>query len=280
MPCPPGPENLPHPRLPHTTLLDNHGVLPFESRHARSISGSYNLATHLVPNGLGAGDRTCFDTAKAAARDRGYKSRTFRAVACIHDVELPRPIHHTRSAQHASVRVLVLDTSCPRTRSYAALFFGAPRFRHTPEAILNCYSYTYIDHDKALWHGSALVVLAGDTSFPPTLLLDAADERVQPLALLSERGSTFWRFSLEVQLEEKEKKVGYRISGGTLERELEHAFWVPGKDDSMRIMCVPSPTCSRVTFADIVRTGSVRVTDTTTRRTRMTLLGRSSGRTS
>lgn len=112
--------------------------------------------------------------------------------------------------------------------------------------------YTYIDHDEGIWHGTALVVLRGDDSHPPQLRLSGGEveEQPNPVALLSENGHTFWRWPIAVRLHDKEREVQYTISpdeGGegvekqeewerTLEGNDEAAFWVPGRDDSMRIM--------------------------------------------
>jgi hypothetical protein len=124
------------------------------------------------------------------------------------------------------------------------------------QLILSSYSqpsrYTYIDHDEGVWHGSALVVLRGDDSHPPQLRLSNGDmeEQPSPVVLLSEGGHTFWRWPLEVRLRDKEREVRYTISPGngtdgperkeewerSLDGNEEASFWVPGKNDSMRIM--------------------------------------------
>ena len=46
-----------------------------------------------------------------------------------------------------------------------------------------------------------------------------------------ERGLTFWRFNIEVELGSTEFKIAYRINGG-----LAIGFWVPAKGQSMNIM--------------------------------------------
>ncbi|SMQ51262.1 unnamed protein product [Zymoseptoria tritici ST99CH_3D7] len=54
---------------------------------------------------------------------------------------------------------------------------------------------------------------------------------VKAVKLHSERGHTFWRFSIEVELASKQTRVAYRINNGPAV-----AFWVPGKGDTMNIM--------------------------------------------
>lgn len=49
--------------------------------------------------------------------------------------------------------------------------------------------------------------------------------------LHAERGYTFWRFSIEVELREKEQRIAYRINRGPAT-----GFWVPAKSQSMNIM--------------------------------------------
>lgn len=49
--------------------------------------------------------------------------------------------------------------------------------------------------------------------------------------LHAERGCTFWRFSIEVELRDKEQRIAYRINRGPAT-----GFWVPAKGQSMNIM--------------------------------------------
>lgn len=49
--------------------------------------------------------------------------------------------------------------------------------------------------------------------------------------LHAERGYTFWRFSIEVELRDKEQRIAYRINRGPAT-----GFWVPAKGQSMNIM--------------------------------------------
>ena len=46
-----------------------------------------------------------------------------------------------------------------------------------------------------------------------------------------ERGVTFWRFNLEVELGEAQARIGYRINGAA-----SIGFWVPGRGQTMNTM--------------------------------------------
>lgn len=54
---------------------------------------------------------------------------------------------------------------------------------------------------------------------------------VRGYRLHSERGYTFWRFSVEVELRDEEQRIAYRINRGPAT-----GFWVPAKGQSMNIM--------------------------------------------
>lgn len=54
---------------------------------------------------------------------------------------------------------------------------------------------------------------------------------VRGYRLHAERGYTFWRFSVEVELRDKEQRIAYRINRGPAT-----GFWVPAKGQSMNIM--------------------------------------------
>jgi hypothetical protein len=53
--------------------------------------------------------------------------------------------------------------------------------------------------------------------------------------LFDERGRAFWRFTIEVEMVREEQKVEYIVSFGS-DKVLKRAFWIPGKDDSMRVV--------------------------------------------
>ena len=54
---------------------------------------------------------------------------------------------------------------------------------------------------------------------------------VKGIRLHTERGLTFWRFSIEVELGERQSRVAYRINRGPA-----IGFWVPGRGETMNIM--------------------------------------------
>lgn len=54
---------------------------------------------------------------------------------------------------------------------------------------------------------------------------------VRGYRLHAERGYTFWRFSVEIELRDKEQRIAYRINRGPAT-----GFWVPAKGQSMNIM--------------------------------------------
>ncbi|KZT54207.1 hypothetical protein CALCODRAFT_457001 [Calocera cornea HHB12733] len=101
--------------------------------------------------------------------------------------------------------------------------------------------YTWINHDTHEWHGSAFVVLRGSGSSVPSLRLTLADDAyfrqdLPGYCLLAESGHTFWRFSMTVPMSDGDRNAKYVIGGGDLEEGVEGDFWVPGREDSMRIM--------------------------------------------
>ncbi|KHN95956.1 uncharacterized protein MAM_06061 [Metarhizium album ARSEF 1941] len=54
---------------------------------------------------------------------------------------------------------------------------------------------------------------------------------VRGFRLHAERGCTFWRFNIEVELREKQQRIAYRINRGPC-----MAFWVPSRGQAMNIM--------------------------------------------
>ncbi|KAK1755081.1 hypothetical protein QBC47DRAFT_345294 [Echria macrotheca] len=54
---------------------------------------------------------------------------------------------------------------------------------------------------------------------------------VRGFRLHSERGYTFWRFNIEVELAEKQQRIAYRINRGP-----STGFWVPARGQTMNIM--------------------------------------------
>ncbi|KAL8811843.1 MAG: hypothetical protein Q9200_001486 [Gallowayella weberi] len=56
-------------------------------------------------------------------------------------------------------------------------------------------------------------------------------KQVKGARLHAERGVTFWRFSIEVELTERQQRIGYRINNSA-----SVGFWVPAKGQTMNIM--------------------------------------------
>jgi hypothetical protein len=54
---------------------------------------------------------------------------------------------------------------------------------------------------------------------------------VKGIRLHAERGVTFWRFNIKVELDEKQQRIAYRINRGA-----SVGFWVPARGQSMNIM--------------------------------------------
>ncbi len=54
---------------------------------------------------------------------------------------------------------------------------------------------------------------------------------VRGFRLHAERGVTFWRFNIEVELRDEQQRIAYRINRGP-----STGFWVPARDESMHIM--------------------------------------------
>jgi hypothetical protein len=54
---------------------------------------------------------------------------------------------------------------------------------------------------------------------------------VRGFRLHAERGCTFWRFNIEVELREREQRIAYRINRGP-----SMGFWVPPRGQSMNVM--------------------------------------------
>ncbi|KAL2155221.1 hypothetical protein VTH82DRAFT_3897 [Thermothelomyces myriococcoides] len=56
-------------------------------------------------------------------------------------------------------------------------------------------------------------------------------KEIRGFRLHTERGYTFWRFNIEIELREKQQRIAYRINRGP-----STGFWVPAKGQSMNIM--------------------------------------------
>ncbi|KAI5119330.1 hypothetical protein M0805_000560 [Coniferiporia weirii] len=97
--------------------------------------------------------------------------------------------------------------------------------------------YTHIDHTTSVWNGSIMVVVRG-TEAPGLYVNPAIDNAPVATKLLSEHDHSFWRFSVAVQLEEADLKVAYVLilASATSVSESEFQFWVPAKDETMRML--------------------------------------------
>ncbi|KAI3475345.1 hypothetical protein L1887_63279 [Cichorium endivia] len=112
---------------------------------------------------------------------------------------------------------------------------------------------------KEIWRGSVMIVTedaASEYPIPPTLRMFAQpmdlhqptqslgqeippeDEdplagqvKVSPHRLHAERGLTFWRFNIEVELGPRQTRIAYRINRGPAT-----GFWVPASGETMNIM--------------------------------------------
>ncbi|RDW75963.1 hypothetical protein BP5796_06784 [Coleophoma crateriformis] len=56
-------------------------------------------------------------------------------------------------------------------------------------------------------------------------------KEVKGIRLHAERGVTFWRFNIEIELKSTQQRIAYRINRGPAT-----GFWVPGRDQAMNIM--------------------------------------------
>jgi hypothetical protein len=108
------------------------------------------------------------------------------------------------------------------------------------------YRYTYTEYGANVWHGSVLLVVTNSRDRPPTLYLkpehfpDHAKHVTGTVIHLDDNPSgpkTFWRFSLDVPLSNSDQRVDYQIK--LFEQDVRccnASFYVPGKDESMRIL--------------------------------------------
>ena len=105
--------------------------------------------------------------------------------------------------------------------------------------------YTYIDgkDENSVWHGSLLVVVKGEDDSRPTLVLHVGDDSVgvKPLSVFQiaekDYSCTFWRFPLQVKLTNKDQRIPYELETSSHDFDKRsYSFWVPSKDESMRIL--------------------------------------------
>lgn len=99
--------------------------------------------------------------------------------------------------------------------------------------------------DQAIWNGSVLIVTK-PTTVTPRLEYGPSEARgesitVEGLKLYEDPDKAFWRFSLEVTLIDVQAQWSYsvpnvRFSSNVHGQDGRRSFFVPGNDESMRIM--------------------------------------------
>lgn len=110
--------------------------------------------------------------------------------------------------------------------------------------LINYQHMTYTGH-QATWHGSVLIVTK-PTPHTPRLEYGPSESRgevvtVEGLKLYQDPDKAFWRFSLEVPLSEEQTEWSYLVSNIRFLSDIRNKdgrrfFFVPGNDESMRIM--------------------------------------------
>lgn len=115
-----------------------------------------------------------------------------------------------------------------------------PTVTHTPESLhkkLLCgplLRYTGTDYraqPAPVWKGSVLAVTTGVGE--PVFTYEGG--RAQGAKIHDERSREFWRFMISVPLEEQERKIEYTLNFAG-HGDVVRSFWVPGRDQTMRIM--------------------------------------------
>lgn len=110
--------------------------------------------------------------------------------------------------------------------------------------LINYQHMTYAGH-QATWHGSVLIVTK-PVATTPRLEYGPAESRgenntVEGLKLYQDPEKAFWRFSLEVPLSDVQTEWSYlvhnvRFLSDVRNQDGRRFFFVPGSDESMRIM--------------------------------------------
>lgn len=98
---------------------------------------------------------------------------------------------------------------------------------------------------QATWHGTILIVTK-PTPTTPRLEYGPAESRgefitVEGMKLFQDPDKAFWRFALEVPLTETQTEWSYLVSNirfisDVRNKDGRRFFFVPGNDESMRIM--------------------------------------------
>lgn len=93
-----------------------------------------------------------------------------------------------------------------------------------------------IEDDSGLFEESPTVINDASNKTPTRKRYRDGEQlgrfrEVKGVRLHAERGVTFWRFNLEVELGSQQARVAYRINNGPAT-----GFWVPGKGETMNMM--------------------------------------------
>lgn len=80
-------------------------------------------------------------------------------------------------------------------------------------------------------HGVTARSSAGQTKAGRRSSQKSGEGRVKAARLHAERGVTFWRFNIEVELTERQQRIGYRIN-----KSASVGFWVPARGQTMNMM--------------------------------------------
>ncbi|TGZ78806.1 hypothetical protein EX30DRAFT_322021 [Ascodesmis nigricans] len=148
----------------------------------------------------------------ASPTERRYSTETTAGVT----TQPPQHLRNHWASTHLSTAVTTPST-------LTSHLLCGPLLRYT--------NTDYTARPAPVWNGSVLVVVANTP--PPVLSYEGG--RVQGVKIHEERGRGFYRFLITAPLGEVEREVRYTVGFG--ERgEVRRAFWVPGREQSMRIM--------------------------------------------
>lgn len=158
----------------------------------------------------------------------------------VQDLELlPAPPHHING--DLSPEYVDPIAGHPKLGRRGETLFVRP-VEHLEEA----RDLSQLENDDGLFETTRSVPdgVAGDGSndYPGTFAsrmkrVEADGEKFQKFKdvrgfrLHAERGCTFWRFNIEVELRDKQQRIAYRINRGPC-----NSFWVPAKGQSMNTM--------------------------------------------
>ena len=93
---------------------------------------------------------------------------------------------------------------------------------------LALYTMLVVTNDgESVYDPLPVLEVAGINTAP-----NAAATRLKPEILHRERGVTFWRWKIYLNLIADERRLAYRINGS----KQNLGFWVPGANEAMRIV--------------------------------------------